>query len=539
MRFSRFSIPLTQETVLFGAKFPALYVIGDSLVDSGNNNHLETIAKSNFPPHGSDFEGGKPTGRFSNGKTIADYIAIYYGLPLVPAYMELSEEQKNNTSTGINYASASCGILPGTGKQVGKCLSMSVQVDLFKETIDKNLKKKFKTQSELTFLNHRPLNTYTLSNTALKSIYRRLHGLGERKFFINNLKPLGCYPNIIAHTVPRGSCDDDLNLAVALYNAKLRRSLSHMKQKFSKTSFLYSDYFNFMLGLRGPSSNHASSNLMNSTSPCCPSVYDGGVLTGCRANSSSCKMPNTHIFFDPFHPTQLANFMYAIGCFQERKICHVATWKLSQYRGDACLSTIRTVSLIRETMSETDTKLANKVLIAKEESIEEGAERFRRDLLHNLSNHLVSVRKAYCLLIDSPIEEHIQAQKKHKYDGVEPYVEAIKEMMRKIEKKDMEKSKKWLLIKALNIHCLSSHCMQSTVHGVMSDDVARFLNLLTTTQYYFFIEMNVSIPLLWQPKPTWRFCERWLRQRPSWWLRQKRVSAAVVHLLREDTKEDI
>ncbi|KAF3596267.1 hypothetical protein DY000_02025201 [Brassica cretica] len=96
-----------------------------------------------------------------------------------------------------------------------------------------------------------------------------------------------------------------------------------MKQKFSKTSFLYSDYFNFMLGLRGPSSNHASSNLMNSTSPCCPSVYDGGVLMFCSANSSSCTMPDTHIFFDPFHPTQLANFMYAIGCFQERKICHV------------------------------------------------------------------------------------------------------------------------------------------------------------------------------------------------------------------------
>jgi len=57
--------------------------------------------------------------------------------------------------------------------------------------------------------------------------------------------------------------------------------------------------------------------------------------------------------------------------------------------------------------AETDTKLANKVLIAKKESIEEGAERFRRDLLHNLSNHLVSARKAYCLLIDSSIEEHI------------------------------------------------------------------------------------------------------------------------------------
>ncbi|WZY70076.1 hypothetical protein YC2023_002316 [Brassica napus] len=82
------------------------------------------------------------------------------------------------------------------------------------------------------------------------------------------------------------------------------------------------------------------------------------------------------------------------------------------------------------TIFTTDTKVANKVLIAKKESIEEGAEHFRRDLLHNLFNHLVSVRKAYCLLIDSSIEEQIAssmsfpaaklAQKKHKYDGLEP-----------------------------------------------------------------------------------------------------------------------
>lgn len=152
-------------------------------------------------------------------------------------------------------------------------------------------------------------------------LLQRLHGLGARKFFVNNLKPLGCYPNIIAKT--GGSCYESLNLAVANYNAKLRKSLTHLKEKLSDTSFLYSDYFNFMLGLRGPSTNQVSSNLMNSTSPCCPSVYDGGRRTSCTPGSSSCKVPDTHIFFDPFHPTQLANFMYSIGCFQQRKVCKV------------------------------------------------------------------------------------------------------------------------------------------------------------------------------------------------------------------------
>lgn len=40
-------------------------------MDSGNNNNLETIAKVNYPPYGIDFPGG-PTGRFTNGRTIAD-----------------------------------------------------------------------------------------------------------------------------------------------------------------------------------------------------------------------------------------------------------------------------------------------------------------------------------------------------------------------------------------------------------------------------------------------------------------------------------
>lgn len=52
---------------------PALYVLGDSLLDSGNNNYLQTIIKANYSPYGEDFV-NKCTGRFSNGKTVADFI---------------------------------------------------------------------------------------------------------------------------------------------------------------------------------------------------------------------------------------------------------------------------------------------------------------------------------------------------------------------------------------------------------------------------------------------------------------------------------
>lgn len=55
---------------------PALYVFGDSLFDSGNNNLLPTLAKANFLPYGVNFGRG-PTGRFTNGRTVADFIGIY------------------------------------------------------------------------------------------------------------------------------------------------------------------------------------------------------------------------------------------------------------------------------------------------------------------------------------------------------------------------------------------------------------------------------------------------------------------------------
>ena len=59
-------------------KFLAIQVFGDSIVDTGNNNGLKTLIKSNFPPYGRDFKEGKATGRFCNGKIISDFIGNYF-----------------------------------------------------------------------------------------------------------------------------------------------------------------------------------------------------------------------------------------------------------------------------------------------------------------------------------------------------------------------------------------------------------------------------------------------------------------------------
>lgn len=58
---------------------PCYFIFGDSLVDSGNNNELVTAAKANYLPYGVDFPKGV-TGRFTNGRTMADMIGLSLSL---------------------------------------------------------------------------------------------------------------------------------------------------------------------------------------------------------------------------------------------------------------------------------------------------------------------------------------------------------------------------------------------------------------------------------------------------------------------------
>ncbi|KAL5224142.1 hypothetical protein ABZP36_010781 [Zizania latifolia] len=118
---------------------PGLFVFGDSIVDSGNNNAITTLVRCNFPPYGQDFPGHNATGRFSNGKVPGDILATQMGIKqYVPAYLgaELSDF---DLLTGVSFASGGCGFDPLTAELVS-VLTMDNQLDLFKEYKEKLLR---------------------------------------------------------------------------------------------------------------------------------------------------------------------------------------------------------------------------------------------------------------------------------------------------------------------------------------------------------------------------------------------------------------
>ncbi|KAI4343523.1 hypothetical protein L6164_010862 [Bauhinia variegata] len=234
-RLLAFALPFSSINFLFvfsnvasgSPLFSAMFVFGDSLVDDGNNNYLNSLAKANYPPYGIDFSMGV-TGRFNNGKTVIDFLGEMLDVPYLPAFAD-TRPGDSMVLRGVNYASAAAGILDETGRNWGDRYTIGKQVQNFETTLSqlKNLLSDNKNLSQhlahsLTFVSFGSndyLNNYLLPEFYATSYiydpkdyahllvdrYRShilaLHELGLRKFFLAAVGPLGCIPNQLARAL--------------------------------------------------------------------------------------------------------------------------------------------------------------------------------------------------------------------------------------------------------------------------------------------------------------------------------------------------
>ncbi|KAL5739219.1 hypothetical protein ACOSP7_028138 [Xanthoceras sorbifolium] len=314
---------------------PALYVFGDSLFDSGNNNILPTIAKANYSPYGFNFV-TKGSGRFTNGKTVPDFIAEFLGLPYSPPYLSL---RNSFSPTGLNYASGSCGLLPETGVSLGKCLHFSEQIGLFKNTVNLLLRSHFKSAKELSnylsksifvitigsndyinnYLGNKrsdPLSFAQLLVDTLSNQLKRLYDLGARKVVVFDLGPIGCIPSITRKQKHNGKCVENVNQIISFFNKKLPGMLRHLKSSLKGSNFV----LGHVNGLGYDAViNPSKYGLMDSSNPCCKALFNG--TSGCFPFSKPCTNPDQHYFWDGFHLTQTMYSIVASRCINDTSVC--------------------------------------------------------------------------------------------------------------------------------------------------------------------------------------------------------------------------
>ncbi|CAN8239315.1 unnamed protein product [Cochlearia groenlandica] len=311
------------------ARVPAMFVLGDSLVDVGNNNFLQSIARANYLPYGIDLN-FRPTGRFSNGLNFVDMLAQLLGIPTPPPFADPTTSG-NRILGGVNYASAAAGILEESGQHYGERFSLSNQV-LKLETTLSQLRTMMSPQNYtdylakslvvLVFGSNDYINNYLMTNLYSSSFRYRppefanllltqyarqlltLYSLGLRKVFIPGLAPLGCIPNQRANpSTPPGRCRDSVNQILGTYNQGLRSLVDQLNQRSPGAIFAYGNTYSAVGDILN---NPAAYGFSVVDRACCGIGRNQGQIT-CMPMQSPCPNRAQYVFWDAFHPTQTAN----------------------------------------------------------------------------------------------------------------------------------------------------------------------------------------------------------------------------------------
>ncbi|PIA57984.1 hypothetical protein AQUCO_00500130v1 [Aquilegia coerulea] len=220
-----------------------ILVFGDSSVDPGNNNHLNTSFKANFPPYGKNLANGQCTGRFTNGRLPTDMTAESLGIKkMIPAFLD-PKLKKEDLLTGISFASSASGY--------------------------DNL------TAQLT----------------------DMHNEGATRLVVVGLPPLGCMP--LVRTVSGSTrCVGSFNSAAFLMNSKIQDKLAALRSSL-RMKIGYEDIYSLFERARKFPKEYG----FTETSKGC--VGSGEIELGdtCKGQTT-CKDPSKYMFWDSVHPTE-------------------------------------------------------------------------------------------------------------------------------------------------------------------------------------------------------------------------------------------
>ncbi|KAM7279364.1 hypothetical protein ACFE04_006498 [Oxalis oulophora] len=308
---------------------PAVYVFGDSIVDTGNNNYINSYVKCNYPPYGHDFVGATPTGRFCDGRVPSDIIGEELGVKkLVPPYLK-PNLQPQDLITGVVFASGGAGYDPLTAQLV-QVLTLQDQLEYFKEYKGKLIGIVGEERAKFILANavyiivagsdditnnffalpgrqvHYTVDSYTdLMLNSGTQLFEELYKLGGRRIGAFSAPPIGCVPaQRTAAGGPGRGCVERYNAAAQMFNTKLSKKMDDLTQKYSPDGrFVFIDVYNPLLDLINKPQNYG---FKISDRGCCGTGLIEVLFLCNQKTATVCPDVSNHVFWDSFHPTELA-----------------------------------------------------------------------------------------------------------------------------------------------------------------------------------------------------------------------------------------
>ncbi|KAJ7955378.1 GDSL esterase/lipase 1-like [Quillaja saponaria] len=311
------------------------FIFGDSTVDPGNNNYIKTIAenRADYKPYGQNGFFAEPTGRFSNGRVIVDFIAEYAKLPLVPPFLQ----QSADFTKGVNFASGGAGVLSETNQ--GLVIDLQTQLMNFDE-VQKTLAEKLGDEkakeliSEAVYFISIGSNDYMagyLGNPKMQEDYypeqyvgmvignltqtiQVLYEKGGRKFGFLSLSPLGCLPALRALNpkASEGGCFEAASALAVAHNNAVKAVLTSLEHILKGFKYCNSNFYDWLLDRIDNPSKHG---FKDGAKACCGTGPYGGIFTcgGTKkvADYELCDNADDYVWWDSFHPTEIIHEQFA------------------------------------------------------------------------------------------------------------------------------------------------------------------------------------------------------------------------------------
>ncbi|XP_031397295.1 GDSL esterase/lipase At5g03610 isoform X1 [Punica granatum] len=297
--------------------FSKLFVFGDSYADTGNTGKQGSAWKV---PYGMTFP-GKPSGRYSDGLVLTDFLAKYLGLKSPVAYRWRNVVPPQSLKYGVNFATGGTGVFD----TLTAGPNMSRQTDFFQKLLSTYRSEELQSSVALVVLSGNDYAAYLVRNGSIEVLptfislvvnqltanVKRIHELGVRRIVVSALAPLGCLPAITINSSYR-QCNGTFNAFVTFHNQLLQRAMAKLNRQGvndkppATSSFILFDLYRSFSSVLNPKGN---STFQNPLKPCCVGTgtgYSCGSLdskTG-EKKYSVCSNPERAFFWDMVHPTQ-------------------------------------------------------------------------------------------------------------------------------------------------------------------------------------------------------------------------------------------
>ncbi|XP_060189628.1 GDSL esterase/lipase At1g28600-like isoform X1 [Lycium barbarum] len=335
--------------------YESIISFGDSIADTGNlirlsksNNHVTSAVL----PYGETFF-HHPTGRFSDGRLVIDFIAESMGFPLIPPYAGVMKNMSSsrNSIRGVNFAVAGAtavdiSFLEKRGiKNPATNVSLGIQLDWFKQMLPILCKSPTNCReflgNSLVLMGEIGGNDYNHPFSQGKSgvevqsyvpavisaiglAINELIELGAQTLIVPGNLPIGCSASYLTtfkdsnkneYDASTG-CINWLNDFAEYHNQLLQEEIHRLREIHQHANIIYADYYNAAMQIYKSPHKYGFTSIIVA---CCGGggPYNFDSMTKCGSPSSNvCENPSSYFSWDGVHLTEAAYKLIAEGLLQ-------------------------------------------------------------------------------------------------------------------------------------------------------------------------------------------------------------------------------